>query len=202
MTNYKWFGPPRNRFRSCYNRRMPSDGSTRRTSRPARAKPARGLRFHLITWIVMVLVASVFLGLNVVPQGPYMTESLIPQSRGEYSWAYFRGWPLQYLQAGETRHIPDSILSQQYLKGGELHDHPDNPLPFDASGERYLPDPSVGEIDFARFIPGKVGRLGAMFCNLLLGLSACGVIGLTVEWFARKRQGTGVRGEAGMKAEG
>ncbi|MCK6472786.1 MAG: hypothetical protein L6R28_13670 [Planctomycetes bacterium] len=156
----------------------------------------RGLRFHLITWLVMFLVASVFLGLNVVPQGPYLTETGGESGHwDECSWAYFRGWPLQFQIVGDQRHVPAPSLSLQFLEGGELHDHPDNPLPVDANGERYIPNPNTGEISWARFIPGKVGPLGAMICNMLLGLSACGLVGLTVEWFARKRQGPGGRGE-------
>lgn len=166
---------------------MPSDGSTRRTSRPARAKPARSLRFHLITWIVMVLVASVFLGLNVVPQGPYLTETSGEKGKfDQFSWAYFRGWPLQYRQVGGEHHVPVPDKAAHYLRGGFLHEDPNNPLPINADGKRYLPDPNSGDIAWAYYLPGKVFRMGAMFCNLLLALSACGLVGLTVEWFARK----------------
>lgn len=179
---------------------MPSEGSSRtlRPARPARLKPARGLRFHLITWTVMVLAASVFLGLNVVPQGPYVV-GVTPLSKLriiKYRAGFMRGWPLHYEQVEDPKpaeiDIEDDIV---YLKRNAdgSYVYPESPLPVNSDGERYVPDPNKGEISMARRIPGKVGRLGAMFCNLLLALSACGVAGLTVEWFARK---------AGARSEG
>lgn len=172
---------------------MPSE-RTSSVTRPARAKPARSLRFHLITWLVMFLVASVFLGLNVVPQGPYIA-SVFPYAKPEivrFTAAYMRGWPLHYEEVNDPKPVEIDIEDDVvYLKRNAdgSYVYPESPLPVNGDGERYIPDPNKGEISKARMIPGKVGRLGAMFCNLLLGLSACGLIGLTVEWFARKRQG-------------
>lgn len=173
---------------------MPSE-RTSSVTRPARAKPARSLRFHLITWLVMFLVASVFLGLNVVPQGPYILH-VIPKSKERieaFEAGYCRGWPLHYgITSDPMPRDVDLYKDQIYLQKREdgSYEFPQDPyVQVNANGERYIPDPNKGEISKARMIPGKVGRLGAMFCNLLLGLSACGLIGLTVEWFARKRQG-------------